>query len=791
MKIIYQIILQKYIIIFLLLLAAADGYAQNLNLNLNTPVKPYKDVITSEVLTKKGFVTIHQFNNKLYLEIPSTVLGKDLLFIAHGESGNAYTQVKWIKKEHKIHLIIPEIKSEIGNTIPLIKNKFNEVIIALTFPILTIGKKDSSYVIDVTNLFLKPPKGLPGTGKTIFDGLAFITKVKAFENTIEIETHKTITSNNGPIPVDANFSLFLLPEPMMPRLYDHRMGFGDSFDPLNFDPLRTTIKKWRLEKKYKDKELSEPIRPITLYFDPATPDKWRPYIKAGIEEWLPAFEAAGFKNAIEVKKPPINDKNWSENSMRYSYIRWSDRSSKYRGNESQNVGSVDYVIDQRTGEILQSVINIGETGVLMQQYFVRCSPLDKRVQQYPLPDDVMGEIFQFIVAHEAGHVFGLRDSNYGEYTYPFENMRDKTWLQSMGHTPSVMNYTRQNYIVQPEDSIPPRLLQQKVGPTDLYSIRWGYTPFYGAKTPDEELSYLEKIVKEQDSVSWYRFSANHEYDTGPSGTNEVVECDNPMKAALLGTQNLKRAIALIPQATRHERGSKIKRSLHNAALNLWVDQMKLVASLVGGFTIQYKSGNQEGAVYTPVPEGRQKEAVAFLNTQAFHPPLWMVPTDLTRSYSPGSWEESGTRNINSSLDMISGRQLKILSLLLRRVTLEKIEEIDLTTKNAYSIEAFFQDLNKGLWSELASKNIRINPYRQQLQTAYIECLKVFIQAKRKTHSQKLHTKNRKYIYSNYIRSAALNALKEMEVTIKKVRENTHDLVTKGHLELCLLEINRD
>ena len=325
--------MKKAVLIVLLLFGtiSTQTFAQN--------IKPYKEVITSESLTKKGFLQAHQLENKLYLEIPSAMLNKDMLFVKH-DSRSEHKQIKWTKSNDKIHLIIPEIKSEAGNIIPVVKGGAIKKITPATFPILAMGPNHSSYVIDVTALFLSPPKELPGSGTAIFDGLASINKVVAVDNTLEVKTTKTITSNAGPVTVDADFSLLLLPEPMMPRLYDPRMGFFIETTPVpGSKPIRASIRRWRLEKKHKDQALSDPITPITLYFDPATPDKFKPYIKAGVEEWLPAFEAAGFKNAIQVKEPPTDDPDWSLTSMRYSYIHWTDKTN-YRGKEGGPVEAV-------------------------------------------------------------------------------------------------------------------------------------------------------------------------------------------------------------------------------------------------------------------------------------------------------------------------------------------------------------------------------------------------------------------------------------------------------------------
>lgn len=764
--------MKKYITVILLYFTI-NSYAQKVTSN----IKPFDEVITSEAITKKSFLSVHRLNNKLYLEIPSAMLNTEMLFVEYSDFYGA-RQVKWIKRDDKIHLIIPEIESKVGNIIPVIFKKFNVKITPATFPILATGKNNSSYVIDATALFLNTPKPLSGHGLVIHNNLAFINKVLVFDDLIDVKTEKTSMSKNGPLTIDVDFSLLLLPEAMKPRLHDYRMGY---FGDFGGGYQKVSVARWRLEKKDKNLELSEPIKPITLYFSPETPNKWKPYLRAGIEDWLQAFEAAGFKNAIVVKDPPLDDKNWSINSMKYSYIRWIDKNN-YRGYDNAGSGSVSFITDKRTGEILKADIRLGAPyQYLSDEYFIRCSPLDPRAQEYPFPDDLMGELIQRVTSHEAGHFFGLMDGDYGEFTYPFEKMRDKEWLQEMGHTPSVMNYTRQNYIVQPEDSIPVHLLRQKVGPTDIYSIRWAYTQFKNINTPDDELSYLEKIIREQDSIPWYRYRGiGGAKEIGPDGTDEVVDSDNPIKGTALALKNLKRVIKLIPKATQKERGNETLKRLYTKTLNQWVEQMKSVVSLVGGFTTHYKNGNQEGVMYdfTKVPVTQQKEAIALLIKEALHTPLWMKSPNITRRF-----EENGTFN------NISTKQLIILTDILSFFRLKNMEEIDLTIDNSYKISDLFNDLNKGLWHELEDKTIKVDPYRQAIQLSYIVILKKSIEMEGNEYGGDGYPYP--YRFSPYIRGYMASTLTNIKRSIEKSIDNISDTSTRAHLELCLLEINKN
>ncbi|MDY7396858.1 zinc-dependent metalloprotease [Aureibaculum sp. 2210JD6-5] len=757
-------------------------------------IKPYKEIITVEAITEKGFVTTHFLNGKIYLEIPEVILGKDLLFVNHNNSSfDKETLINLKRRNNIIQVIVPEIDSKVGNTIQLLEGRFDIKITPASFPILTMGNNKPSYIIDATSLFLNTPKGLQDGGKSIVNETTFIDIVRSFANSVEVNTTTTVASEKGPLTTNVDFSIMLLPEPMMPRLYDHRMGFYSEnmfFNNFN-ESVRASIARWRLEKKYPSQSLSEPIRPIVFYIDPAIPNIWKPYVKAGVYEWLPAFEAAGFENAIIVKDAPVHNKDWSINSMRYSVIRWENR-SKYRGHKGEGFGAVRQIIDQRTGEILKADILIGMIDKLVDLYFTRCSPLDKRAQQHPFPDDLMGELIQSLTAHETGHAFGIKDANFGEYTYPFEKMRDKKWLQKMGHSPSVMNYARENFIVQPEDNIPPNLLHQKVGPTDIYNIRWAYTQFENISTPDDEFYYLEKIIREQDTTPWYRYNLEVQ-SIGPETINEVVENNNPIKSAELGLKNLKRVVNLIPTIDMNERDDKVKKRFYNGTLNFWLDQMKYVESLVGGYTIQYKSSTQKGLVYTPIPFYRQKEAVKFLNKEVFNPPLWLVRPDITGRFIAADAHSLDGKSsfINSTINIISRKQRKILQNLFSPTKMRVLEENGVSGKGNYNIADMLQDLNEDLWRELKEESVKIDVYRQEIQLAYIFYLMDALVYETKKHQREsIYVAYNKYFYSNYTRGTIFNELNNVKDSIKKVIHRVEDISTKNHLELCLLEINK-
>ena len=716
--------------------------------------------------------------DRLLLEIDTKILNKPLLFVRHGIG---HHQVIWSKQRDHILLTIPQIHSLSGTIIPLYNDYHIKTNIIGKFPIIKNKSTAQSFYIDVTDLLLQADiTWNMESPETVIINQSYIEDVKYLMNEILITTKRTISRNNKKTTINADFSFFMLQVPMKPRLFDHRMGFfcEDMYSVLNDLPNteKGSIMRWRLEKKYKNRRISEPVRPIIFYLDPAIPDKWKPYIKAGVLEWLPAFEAAGFKNAIEVREVPKNDKNWFRNSVKYSMIRWSDY-TEVRGSQDKGGSSVQQIVDLRSGEILKSDIMIGSSyQSLSDEYLVRCAPMDKRAQQYPFPDDLLGELFQFVTAHEAGHAFGLKDANYGEYAYPFEKMRDKIWLQEMGHTPSVMTYARHNHIVQPKDSIPPSLLVQKVGPMDFHQIKWGYQTISGTNMPEEELPYLEKIVREQDTIPWYRYNIGQFETLGPGSTNEVVDNNDPVRSIKLSLKNLKKVIELLPLINQSKRDNTLLERLYNKSLDLWHHQMSQVMSLIGGYTIQYKSGAQSGEVYTPIPLKVQEEAMEFLLLNAFEVPEWLSnPAFLPRI------------QFSTNSDRLMEYQLKLLSELITPFRMKRIEQME-NSVPVYGISRkLLSKLRLGLFNELNNDAVVINRHKQELQRAYLGLLVMAVNQERKYENIILGENY--YLYSDYSKSIFMSELYSLKKEITDSLKIVKDEITLEHLKLCLWQIN--
>jgi hypothetical protein len=272
---------------------------------------------------------------------------------------------------------------------------------------------------------------------------------------------------------------------MMPRRFDERVGFF-SISQVDFGTTeqrsadRSYITRYRLEKKDPSAALSEPVKPIVYYVDPATPEQWKPWVRKAILDWQPAFEAAGFKNAIIAMDPPVNDPDWSPEDVRHTVIRWLPSTVE----NAQG----PHVSDPRTGEILNGSVRMFHNVLNLQRdwYFTQASPLDPRARTLPFPDSLMGRLLEFVVAHEIGHTLGLRHDQIGSSTYPADSVRSASWVARMGHSPSIMDYSRFNYVAQPEDNIPIADIVPGIGPYDKFAIMWGYTPLPNARSSDQE-----------------------------------------------------------------------------------------------------------------------------------------------------------------------------------------------------------------------------------------------------------------------------------------------------------------
>ncbi|HEY6805977.1 MAG TPA: zinc-dependent metalloprotease [Pyrinomonadaceae bacterium] len=765
--------------------------------------RPYERVITKDAKSDEGVFTVHTIKDKVYYEIPKSELNKEFLWVSQiarttlgvGYGGQAAGNrvVRWERRGNRIFLrnvdydVVADPKLPVSRAVQAANNDT----IIMAFNIEAFGK-DESAVIDVTRLFTTEVTEFSARTRLRARGFdatrSFIEKTKSFPTNIEVEASQTYTSppdanpgagggGGGPqgpprvgmaqgmragtnATVVMHYSMVKLPEkPMMPRLFDERVGY---FTVRQTDygvdeqraPHRTYITRWRLEKKDPNAELSEPIKPIVYYVDPATPTKWVPWIKKAIEDWQPAFEAAGFKNAIIAKEAPSKqeDPNWDPEDARYSCIR-------YLPSEIENA-SGPHVSDPRTGEILESDIQYYHNVMNLQRdwYFLQVGPLDARAKKLPLPDDLMGRLIEYVVAHEVGHTLGFQHNMKASATYSVDKIRNPQWLHTMGHTPTLMDYSRFNYVVQPEDNVPVEDLIPRIGPYDKWATMWGYKPIPSARTADEEKATLDSWAKEQDSKPYLRFSTADSRGSDPGENTEAVGDADAVVATGYGIKNLKRVADMLLPATTHE-GEPYDdlEELYGRLLGQWATELTHVTQIVGGFNSQQKHGGQDGVRFTIVPKEKQAGAVRFLNENAFATPTWALKADILRRIEP-----------SGAIARVNTAQLRVLNSLMSNTRFDRlIEQEAIDGAAAYGAGNFMSDVRHGIWSELDAGPVKIDVYRRNLQNSYLDLL-----------SQKLN--GRPAVDDEY-RSLIRSELRDLSTSITAASARATDRETRAHL----------
>ncbi|WP_316839334.1 zinc-dependent metalloprotease [Pedobacter gandavensis] len=771
-------------------------------INPNKKIKPYESIINKNFKSQKGLFAVHRYKDTTYFEISDSLLKRDIMVInrlskapgGYGMYAGEQLDEKTIRFEKgadsslriRYSLLLNEGDPNSAINKAVLRSNLNPLV--ASFPIVAYAKDSSSCIIDVSKFLLDanfinsidPSVSLDKSLTTSVMKNPTVESIRVYPINVEIAISKTVTAKptlfntaTPPVSFETNTSFVLLPEtPMQRRFFDKRVGyFGYDYNTFNDAQHRaetkTFISRWRLEpkdadiEKWKKGELVEPKKPIVIYIDPATPKQWVQPLIDGISDWQVAFEKAGFKNAIIGKAWPENDTTMHIEDARYSMIN-------YFPSEVANAYG-PHIADPRSGEIIQTSIgwyhNVMD--LLNRWYLVQAGANDPEARKGKFDDKLMGQLIRFVSSHEVGHTLGLRHNFGSSSKTPVDSLRSISYLKKNGHTASIMDYARFNYVAQPEDHIPQKYLFPKIGDYDQWAIEWGYKSSHAATAEEDEKIVKQWIVDRVGKNPRLWFGDGETKRGDPRVQTEDLG-DNSMKASTYGIKNLKRILPNLKTWT-YEKGGLYGNTgrTHIALIDQYYRYLNHVLSNVGGIYRTFRTEDEQLPVYTATPRKLQIEAIQFFDRELFTTPKWILNANIQDSDMDPTFDPK----LNpTGANFVEDMQVKTLNTLLDASVLHQILASNVRFgKGTYTVTEHINGVHNSIWKELKSPSVKMDSYRRNLQKSYVgSLLEIMI--------SKVGGANETDVYS-----IVKLELKRLQQNIKQAIPKTTEGLNKSHL----------
>ena len=657
----------KYLLIVLLsLYVFSSGAGSRVILNEEGKEVSIAEFIRKDTPKDSGFFNVYVQDGRYYLEIPDDKLQRDILVAVTIVKGAAQKErsrtarfgyggdsvfdrmIRFTKNRDRIEIVSPQVVY-LGDSIGLYDKYYQNLESPAIASFRIEARSENSYLVDITDLFLSDSDlfALKGAKEALKlggyqQGQSYALDVKAFPENINFRSIRsygpTGEVKKGEFPStlwEVGASWYLLPEkPMKQRVFDERVGyFAFLLEGMvkRTDLMDRTMMatRWRLEPKPEDMEkylrgeLVEPVKPIVFYIDRATPKFLVPYFIKAVNVWQGAFEKAGFKNAIYGKLAPTpeEDPDYGEGDIRYPLV-------SYKASPIPNAYG-PMVFDPRSGEIITSHIAIFHSvlELIQRWYFVMCGAVDPRAREYPLSQEVMGELAATVLTHEVGHTLGLRHHFMGSTAYPVDSLRSKTFIRQHGLGTSIMDYQRFNYVAQPGDGLEPQDLLPRIGIYDEFAIEWGYRYFPEASDLKRDNEKLRAWVDEKRYDPKMVYIEETTY--GDPRVQSEDSGDDVIKANRLGINNLKYIMAHLEEWTDgNDPDYYVLRKRYLSVLNQYQNYVEHVLRYVGGRYSDNPTREEELKVNQPVSREKEEEAWAFLEEFVCHEQDWLFVEEI-------------------------------------------------------------------------------------------------------------------------------------------------------------------